>query len=87
MRISLSRRVTAVVAAFGLALVAVPATAPAANADDQACGLGEVCTGALTGALGDSPYQIVMPPKFNGTVLLYSHGYRIAQPVPALPRS
>jgi hypothetical protein len=35
--------------------------------------------GALTGALGDSPYQIVMPPKFNGTVLLYSHGYRIAQ--------
>ena len=83
MRISLSRRATAVVAALGLALVAVPATAPAANADDRACGLGEVCSGALTGSLGDSPYQIVMPPKFNGTVLLYSHGYRIAQPVPA----
>ena len=31
MKISLSRRVTAVVAALGLALVAVPAAAPAAN--------------------------------------------------------
>ena len=83
MKIKMSRRVTAVVAAVGLALVSVPASIPAAQADDHACGLGEVCTGALTGALGDSPYQIVMPPKFNGTVLLYSHGYRIAQPVPA----
>ncbi|MEL0249918.1 MAG: hypothetical protein VXA23_08095, partial [Actinomycetota bacterium] len=83
MRISLSRRVTAVVAALGLALVAVPAAAPAANADDHSCGLGQVCTGALSGSLGDSMYQIRMPAKFNGTVLLYSHGYRIAQPVPA----
>jgi pimeloyl-ACP methyl ester carboxylesterase len=62
--------------------VAVPTVAPAANAAD-ACGLGETCTGALTGSLGDSAFQITMPPKFNGTVLLYSHGYRIAQPVPA----
>ena len=83
MKISLSRRVTAVVAALGLALVAVPAAAPAANADGQSCGLGQVCTGALSGSLGDSMYQIRMPAKFNGTVLLYSHGYRIAQPVPS----
>lgn len=82
MKTTLSRRLTAIVAAFGLALVAVPATAPAANAVD-ACGLGQTCNGALTGSLGDSTYQIVMPPKFNGTVLLYSHGYRIGQPVPA----
>ena len=83
MKINMSRRLTAVVAAVGLALVSVPASIPAAQADDHACGLGETCNGALTGALGDSTYQIVMPPKFNGTVLLYSHGYRIAQPVPA----
>jgi hypothetical protein len=83
MKIKMSRRLTAVVAAAGLALVSVPASIPAAQADDRACGLGETCAGALTGALGDSAYQIVMPPKFNGTVLLYSHGYRIAQPVPA----
>ena len=82
MKIKMSRRVTAVVAAVGLALVSVPASIPAAQADDHACGLGETCNGALTGALGDSPYQIVMPPKFNGTVLLYSHGYRIGVPVP-----
>jgi len=82
MKTKLSRRLTAIVAALGLALVAVPATAPAANAVD-ACGLGQTCNGALTGSLGDSTYQIMMPAKFNGTVLLYSHGYRIAQPVPA----
>lgn len=76
------RRLVAAVASVGLALVAVPTVAPAANAAD-ACGLGETCTGALTGSLGDTSFQITMPPKFNGTVLLYSHGYRIAQPVPA----
>ena len=76
------RRVLAAVASIGLALVAVPTMAPAANAAD-ACGLGETCTGALTGSLGDTTFQITMPAKFNGTVLLYSHGYRIAQPVPA----
>ena len=83
MKISLSRRVTAVVAALGLALVAVPAAAPAANADGQSCGLGETCDGVLSGPLGDSTFKIKVPENFNGTVLLYSHGYRIAQPVPA----
>lgn len=82
MKIKLPRRVVAAVASIGLALVAVPTMAPASNAAD-ACGLGETCTGALTGSLGDTTFQITMPPKFNGTVLLYSHGYRIAQPVPA----
>ena len=82
MKITMPRRMVAAIASLGLALVAVPAVAPAANAAD-ACGLGETCTGALTGSLGDTTFQITMPPKFNGTVLLYSHGYRIAQPVPA----
>lgn len=82
MKIKMPRRVLAAVASIGLALVAVPTMAPAANAAD-ACGLGETCTGALTGSLGDTTFQITMPAKFNGTVLLYSHGYRIAQPVPA----
>ncbi len=82
MKITMSRRIVAAIASLGLALVAVPTVAPAANAAD-ACGLGETCSGALTGSLGDTTFQITMPPKFNGTVLLYSHGYRIAQPVPA----
>ena len=82
MKIKMPRRVIAAVASLGLALVAVPTVAPAANAAD-ACGLGQTCTGALSGSLGDTTFQITMPQKFNGTVLLYSHGYRIAQPVPA----
>ena len=80
MRISLSRRVTAVVAAVGLALVAVPAST--ANADGQRRWLSGLvwsrstelfCTGALSGSLGDSMYQIRMPAKFNG-----NQGYALA---------
>jgi len=83
MKISLSRRVTAVVAALGLALVAVPATVPAANADVNACGLGETCDGVLSGPLGDSTFKIKVPENFNGTVLLYSKGYSASVPIPA----
>lgn len=36
------------------------------------------CKGAIDGAR----YQIVLPQRWNGTLLLYSHGYRFAQPVP-----
>ena len=41
------------------------------------------CQGNLTGTLGTSPFKIVMPTTFNGTVLMYSHGYRISTPIPA----
>lgn len=83
MKTKLPRRLVAAAASIALALVALPTVAPAANAAD-ACGLGETCTGALTGSLGDTTFQITMPQKFNGTVLLYSHGYRIADPVPGV---
>lgn len=36
------------------------------------------CTGTIDGAA----YEIVMPGQWNGTLLLYSHGYRPAQPFP-----
>jgi hypothetical protein len=39
---------------------------------------GSSCQGELSGA----KYSIVMPTKWNGTLLLYSHGYRFAQPGP-----
>ena len=83
MKIKLPRRAIAAAASMGLALVAVPTVAPTASAVD-ACGLGETCTGALSGSLGDTTFEIRMPQEFNGTVLLYSHGYRIADPVPAI---
>ena len=36
------------------------------------------CADTINGA----PYEIVMPTKWNGTLLIYSHGYRGAQPEP-----
>jgi pimeloyl-ACP methyl ester carboxylesterase len=39
---------------------------------------GSQCTGEINGA----KYAIAMPAKWNGTLLLYSHGYRFAQPGP-----
>ena len=36
------------------------------------------CTGDLNGA----PYEILLPTEWNGTLLLYSHGYRNAAPIP-----
>ena len=83
MKITLPRRMVAAIASLGLALVALPVAAPAANAA-EACGLGETCSGTLTGSLGETTFEIRMPARFNGTVLLYSHGYRIADPVPAI---
>ena len=81
MKTKMSRRLVAVLATSGLLLAAAPALAPAQAAD--ACALGATCEGSLTGSLGASTYKIVMPTTFNGTVLLFSHGYRVATPVPA----
>ena len=36
------------------------------------------CAGEINGAA----YEIVMPETWNGTLLLYSHGYRPAEPFP-----
>src|SRR5215210_4887783 len=36
------------------------------------------CTGEIDGAA----YEIALPEKWNGTLLLYSHGYRQAQAAP-----
>jgi hypothetical protein len=76
------RRLVAVIASTGLLIAAAPAIAPAANAAD-ACALGATCEGSLTGKLGTTTFKIQMPTKFNGTVLVYSHGYRVGTPVPA----
>lgn len=36
------------------------------------------CTGVLNGAA----YEVVLPQTWNGTLVIYSHGYRNAQPIP-----
>lgn len=81
MKSTFMRRGIAAVAAASLVTIGAPVVSSASAAD--ACALGATCEGALSGSLGDSPYTIQMPEKFNGTVLLYSHGYRIGTPLPA----
>lgn len=81
MKITFTRRLVATIATAGLLLVAVPAVSPASAAD--ACAAGATCEGNLTGSLGTTPFKIQMPADFNGTVLMYSHGYRFATPIPA----
>lgn len=82
MKFTYMRRGIAAVAAASLVTIGVP-LANSANAV-EACAPGATCEGVVTGSLGASPYTIKMPEKFNGTVLLYSHGYRIGTPVPAI---
>lgn len=81
MKKTFTGRLVAAIAATGLLLVASPTLAPASAVD--ACALGATCDAALTGPLGASPVRIQMPETFNGTVLLYSHGYRFSGPIPA----
>jgi hypothetical protein len=40
------------------------------------------CASQCQGTLGGAKYSIVLPKKWNGTLLLYSHGYRFAHPGP-----
>lgn len=81
MKLTFMRRGVAAVAAASLITIGAPVVT-AANAA-EACALGTVCEGALSGSLGDAPFKIQMPEKFNGTVLVYSHGYRVSTPIPA----
>jgi pimeloyl-ACP methyl ester carboxylesterase len=82
MKFTFMRRGIAAVAAASLVTIGAPIVATSASAA-QACALGATCEGVLPGTLGESPYKIQMPTKFNGTVLMYSHGYRFGTPVPA----
>ena len=81
MKTTILRRFVAAFTTAGLLLVAAPALSPAQAA--TACDLGATCEGALTGSLGSTAFKIQMPAKFNGTVLLWNHGYRISTPIPA----
>lgn len=83
MKFTFMRRGIAAVAAASLVTVGAPIVATSASAA-EACALGATCEGVLPGTLGESPYKIQMPEKFNGTVLMYSHGYRFGTPVPAV---
>jgi hypothetical protein len=40
------------------------------------------CAAQCTGTIDGAAYEIKLPQHWNGTLLLYSHGYRFAQPAP-----
>ncbi|HKF34870.1 MAG TPA: hypothetical protein VKB37_21110, partial [Jatrophihabitantaceae bacterium] len=40
------------------------------------------CAAQCTGTINGAAYEIKVPQHWNGTLLLYSHGYRFAQPAP-----
>jgi len=77
-------REPALFAVGALLLAACSSAAVAPTARDQSddvpfTGCDQVaCTGVINGA----EYEIVMPDKWNGTLLIYSHGYRPAEPFP-----
>ena len=81
MKSTFMRRGIAAVAAASLVTIGAPVVSSASAAEP--CAAGATCEGALAGSLGDSPFTIKMPEKFNGTVLMYSHGYRFSGPIPA----
>jgi hypothetical protein len=67
----------------GCAHTSTPLTSrqKAVQASDQSVkfnSCGNQCTGEIDGA----KYSIRLPSKWNGTLLLYSHGYRFAAPAP-----
>jgi pimeloyl-ACP methyl ester carboxylesterase len=76
-------------AAATVVLVTACGSEPAARSREDAIrstatavpftGCGKV---ACTGTLGGAKYEIEMPRTWNGTLLLFSHGYRPARPVP-----
>jgi pimeloyl-ACP methyl ester carboxylesterase len=74
----------AATAALGLVLAACGSgsgAVPPARSDSTDVSF-KACGAACSGTLGGAAYAIVMPTKWNGTLLLYSHGYRQAAPAP-----
>ncbi|KQX66639.1 alpha/beta hydrolase [Angustibacter sp. Root456] len=72
-----------VVAVVAGLLAACTGSSKAADAPSEQPVAAKSCSQvACEGTLQGARYRIVMPARWNGTLLLYSHGYRFAQPVP-----
>jgi pimeloyl-ACP methyl ester carboxylesterase len=69
----------AVSSLLSLTVVSIPTAAQATPACTTA-NFVTTCVGATTDT---APYSMMVPANFNGTVYLYSHGYRPNVPVPA----
>ena len=77
----LKRSLTLVAASsmLSLTVVSIPTVAQAT----PACTTANFVTTCLGATSDTAPYMMMVPANFNGTVYLYSHGYRPNVPVPA----
>jgi pimeloyl-ACP methyl ester carboxylesterase len=71
------RRTLGIRALALLAVLALMASLVAGTVAGRAAG-----TTVLTGYIGGAAYKIEVPSPWNGTLLLYSHGYRTSQKLP-----
>jgi pimeloyl-ACP methyl ester carboxylesterase len=69
----------AVSSLLSITVVSIPTVAQAA----PACTTANYVTTCLGATTDTAPYMLITPANFNGTVYLYSHGYRPNIPVPA----
>ena len=69
----------AVTSLLSITVVSIPTAAQAA----PACTTANYVTTCLGATTDTAPYMLITPANFNGTVYLYSHGYRPNIPVPA----
>ena len=83
MRNSTSKRSLALVAVASLLSLTVVSIPTVARAADPACTTANLVTSCVGATSDSAPYSMMVPANFNGTVYLYSHGYRPNVDVPA----
>ncbi len=77
------KRSLAFVAVSSLLSLTVVSIPTAARASTPACTTANFVTTCVGATSDTAPYMMMVPANFNGTVYLYSHGYRPNVPVPA----
>ena len=76
-------RILSIISASALVSMVVVGIPSVAHAAAPQCD-GKVPINSCQGATSDAaPYVMKVPANFNGTLVLYSHGYRPNVPVPA----
>jgi len=75
-----SLTLVAVSSLLSLTVVSIPTAARAADPACQTANFVTQCAGTTSDS---APYLMLVPANFNGTVYLYSHGYRNNVPLPA----
>jgi len=73
-----SLTLVAVSSLLSITVVSIPTVAQAA----PACTTANYVTTCLGATTDTAPYMLITPANFNGTVYLYSHGYRPNVPIP-----